>query len=170
MSGELKRALYRLLMMVIALFLKIIVVQDLFIVALRAVFGYNNISSLLAIILSSVVTGVIIGEMMFCKERDNLNDKKAAIEYFSTHELTRRSSKRYIMKVNGEAMDFAIFGVALMIILVAIYTIRMITTNWMYIYEAAIVYVVVLAVSIICELWEKYKLYYNWLHPKEFED
>lgn len=170
MSGELKRALYRLLMMIIALFLKIIVVQDLFIVVTRAIFGYNNISSLLSIVLSSVVTGVIIGEMMFCKERDSVTEKKEAIEYFTSNELTAKSSRHYILKVKGQTMDFILLGAAMFILLMAIYTIRMITTDWKYIFEAVIVYAVAFSTAIVTELVEKHRLYYSWLHAKEFDD
>ena len=168
MTGELKRALYRLLMMIIALFLKIIVVQDIFIVITRAIFGNNNISSLLSIVLSSVVTGIIIGEMMFCKERDNAAEKKKAIEYFTAHELNAKSSRNYILKVNGQLVDYIIFAVALFILLMLIYTIRMITTDWKFIFEAVIVFVVALITTIMTELIEKHRLYYSWLHEKEF--
>ena len=170
MTDEIKRALYRLLMMIIALFLKIIVIQDLFIVATRALLGYNNVSSLLSIILSSVISGIIVGEMMYCKERDNVKEKREAIEYFNRHELTFKSSREYIMKVKGQSMDFVIYGVALLILILAIYTIRMITTDWMYIFEACFVYVFMLVTSIITELVEKHRLYYSWLHEKEFDD
>jgi len=170
MTGEIKRALYRLLMMIIALFLKIIVIQDLFIVATRAILGNNDVSSLLSIIFSSVIAGIIVGEMMYCKERDNVKEKREAIEYFTANELNKKSSKNYIMKVKGQSMDFAIFAVALLILVIAIYTIRMITTNWEYIFEAMFVYVFMFTSAIVTELVEKHRLYYSWLHEKEFDD
>ena len=57
-----------------------------------------------------------------------------------------------------------------MLLLVAIYTVRMITTDWMFIFEAMISFVVILGVTILTELLEKYRLYYELIHRDEFVD
>ena len=44
----------------------------------------------------------------------------------------------------------------------------MITTDWKFIFEAIIVFVVALITTIMTELIEKHRLYYSWLHEKEF--
>lgn len=170
MSRDLKRALYRLLMLVIAIVLKILIVQDLFLVALRAVMGYNNLSSLLAIILSSLVTGILIGEAMFCHERDDPHCKQNAIEYFDTHEFSKKNSRRYILHERGELVDFIIFALITLVLIAAMYTVRVVTTDWKYAFEALIVCAVLIPTEIFCELFEKYKLYYEWTHKNEFEE
>jgi hypothetical protein len=62
------------------------------------------------------------------------------------------------------------YGVLLLLLLVAIYTVRMITTDWMFIFEAMISFVVILGVTILTELLEKYRLYYELIHRDEFVD
>lgn len=170
MSRELKRALYRLLMMVIAIVLKILIVQDIILVALRAVMGYNNISSLLAIIISSAVAGILIGELMLFRERDDLHCKQSAAEYFKTHELTRKASRNYILYESGELVDFILFASITLVLILAIYTVRIVTTDWQYIFEALIVCAVLIPTAISCELTEKYRLYYEWTHKNELEE
>lgn len=154
-------------MMVIALALKILVIYDVFIVIMRALFDYNNFSTLLAMVLSSICTGVIIGEMMFCKMRDSGNEKSEALEYFEKHEFNKRSCMNYILTERCERMDYIIYACVMLVLLVLIYTVRMITTNWMYIFEALIVFVTVLISSIVCELIEKYRLCDSWVNPDE---
>ena len=168
MGSSLKRLFYRLLMMVIALALKILVIQDIFIVIARSLMnGENNASSLTAIIISSIVSGIIVGEMMFCRMRDNVAEKKETLEYFSTREFNRKSCMKYILRERAEMLDFIIYGGALLVLLLAIYTIRMITTNGMFIFEALFVFVFMLISSIACELIEKYRLCDAWVNPDE---
>ena len=170
MNNSIKRLFYRMLMMAGAIALKIIVIQDIFIVITRAIMdGENNASSLSAIILSSIVSGLIVGEMMFCRMRDNVNEKKETIEYFETREFNMKSCMKYILNVRGELMDYIIYAVILLVLLLAIYTIRMITTSWMFIFEALFVYVFMLITSVICELIEKYRLCDAWVNPDEYD-
>ena len=170
MSGELKRAFYRIFIMIIALFFKILIIQDVFMFLTRLVFGYNDFSSVLYIVLAAATVGIAVGEAMVAKEKNDPKARRAAVEYFTKHTLTRKECARYMFKVNGETMDFVMYGVLLLLLLVAIFTVRMITTDWMFIFEAMISFVVILGVTILTELLEKYRLYYELTHRDEFVD
>ena len=170
MSRELKRSLYRIFIMLLALFFKILIIQDVFMFLTRLVFGYNNFSSVLYIVLAAATVGIVVGESMVSKEKNDPKARRAAVEYFTNHTLTRKESANYIFKVNGESMDFIMYGVLLFILLVAIYAVRMITTDWKFIFEALISFVVILASTILTEVLDKHRLYYELMHRDEFED
>ena len=70
MSGELKRAFYRIFIMLIALFFKILIIQDVFMFLTRLVFGYNDFSSVLYIVLAAATVGIAVGEAMVAKEKN----------------------------------------------------------------------------------------------------
>ncbi len=164
MSNEIKRAFYRVLIMILALCVKILVIQDLFIVTTRFIFGYNNTSALITILLSSVTVGIIVGEAMFYKERDNTETKLATVEYFSKRQFSLRTSTRYIMKTNAQMIDYIIYTIILFLLIAAIYMIRIVLMDWMYVFEALITFAVILVTTLATEIIEKYKLYRYWLH------
>lgn len=170
MSGELKRAFYRIFIMLIALFFKILIIQDVFMFLTRLVFGYNNFSSVLYIVLAAATVGIVVGEAMVAKEKNDSKLRRLAVEYFTKHELTRKESANYIFKVNGETMDFVMYGILLFILLIAIYVVRMITTDWKFVFEALISFAVILGSTILTELLEKHRLYYELMHRDEFSD
>ena len=170
MYGELKRAFYRIFIMLLALFFKILIIQDVFMFLTRLVFGYNNFSSVLYIVLAGATVGIAVGEAMAAKEKNDPKARRLAVEYFGKHTLTRKECARYIFKVNGETMDFIMYGVLLFLLLIAIYVVRMIIADWKYIFEALISFVVILGASILTELFEKYRLYYCLMHRDEVSD
>ena len=102
MSGELKRAFYRIFIMLIALFFKILIIQDVFMFIARLVFGYNEFSSVLYIVLAAATVGIVVGKSMVAKEKNDPKARRLAVEYFTEHPLTRKESSKYIFKVNGE--------------------------------------------------------------------
>lgn len=170
MSGELKRAFYRIFIMIIALFFKILIIQDVFMFLARLVFGYNDFSSVLYIVLAAATVGIVVGKSMVTREKNDLKARRVAVEYFTKHPLTRKENANYIFKVNGETMDFIMYGVLLFILLALIYLVRMITTDWKFVFEAIISFAVILSSTILTELFEKYRLYYELMHRDEFSD
>ena len=170
MSGELKRAFYRIFIMLIALFFKILIIQDVFMFLTRLVFGYNDFSSVLYIVLASATVGIVVGKAMVSREKNDPKSRRLAVEYFGKHTLTRKESARYIFKVNGEIMDFIMYGSLLLVLLVAIYTVRMIISDWKFIFEAIISFVVILGTTILTELFDRHRLYYELTHRDEFSD
>lgn len=170
MSGELKRAFYRIFIMLIALFFKILIIQDVFMFIARLVFGYNEFSSVLYIVLAAATVGIVVGKSMVAKEKNDPKARRLAVEYFTEHPLTRKESSKYIFKVNGEVMDFVMYGVLLFLLLIAIYVVRMIMTDWKFIFEALISFAVIFSTTILTEVLEKYSLYYELMHRDEFAD
>ena len=170
MSRELKRSLYRIFIMLLALFFKILIIQDVFMFLTRLVFGYNNFSSVLYIVLASATVGIVVGETMYAREKNNPRLRQNAIDYFAKHEVTFRESARYSLRTNGEIMDYVMYTVTLFIVLGAVYTVRMIVENWQYVFEALICFVVILATTVATELIKKNRLYYYLMHKDEFDN
>ena len=170
MKGRIKKIIYITAVIWIAMLVRKLVLHSIVLSILNAILGANIFTALIAIVASAAVTGLIISYMMYRLYREDAEERRDFLNFFSTREFNRYVDKEYILHLKSMREGLITFAIALLVY-IAIEFGLLLLISWMFIYDVILIFGIVFGIEVAFEIKARQKLHETWekerLHKKE---
>lgn len=161
MKQRVKKIVYTAFVIWLMMFLRKIFIHSVILTAMNAILGAGLITSLLAIVVSAVVTGVIISYMMYRLYREDGEERRAFLKYFSENRFDKYADMEYILNMKEFREGLILFCIALFIYIAFEFGLLLII-SFMYIIDVMLIFGIVFGIELLFEIYARRKLHEKW--------